>query len=334
MKTRFALSLALVASAATPAFAEKQPEPPVPVTRAPASQTARPKDTPETEQRLYGPNNAPIIAPEKARQVIDDFRVAYEKMGRPRILFYVNRDLVDERSGLKLSGRTEQTESVQSDKKSSFERDPNAPAPASNPSQTQVNVAVGGNAGGNGEPTTPGKGVVESKGTKVTAENTYSRDDAAAPTLADRQTVREVERLFGRPFRIAGATLADQKVATALIADKPLDHFTQPTNDAARKDREALGNIADVVIEVLISSRDFTVSEVSGDRVASAPDIQVTAIKLTDSTIVGQASSSDILGKDPQAARIVRQFDVRDITEATALALMEDIIQSVRPDGD
>lgn len=327
MKTRITLSLCLAASVAAPVFAgDKQPEAPVPIKQGYPAQYSQPvAETPDTQQRLYGPSGA-LIAPEKAKQVIDTFRVAYEKLGKPRILFFVNRELVDESSNMKLTARTEKSESVQSEKKSNFEADPNAPKSATaGAPQTQVNVALGGNAGGSEDSTTPGKGASESKTAKVSAENTYAAGEKTAATLADRQTVREVERLFGRPFRFAGASLADQKVATSLIADKPIDHFTAPTNEGARKDREALAKVADVVIEVLVSSRNITVVGVSGDKVVATPDIQVTAVRLSDSAILGQASSADILGRDQQAGRIVRQFDVRDITEATALALMEDM---------
>ena len=69
----------------------------------------------------------------------------------------------------------------------------------------------------------------------------------------------------------------------------------------------------------------------SGDTTVAVPDIQATAIRLKDSAIVGQASASDILGKGVQAGRVIRQFDVRDITEATALALMEDMLTGKTP---
>jgi hypothetical protein len=316
------VSLALAA----PAFAKSEKvEPPVPVTPAPPAEPAT-TETYSYSQKLYGTSEA-IIAPDRARQVVDNFRVAYDKLGKPRVLIYVNRALVEEQGGLRLTGRREQTESTRTESKSSFEVDPNAPkSPSAGNPQTQVNVAVGGgSAGSSADANTPGRGTGESRTGKVTAENTYSSTERPASTLADQQTVRDVERLLGRPFRYAGATLADQKVATALLADKPLDHFTAPTDDAARKDREALTKIADVVIEVLISSRSMNVAEVSGDKTVAVPDIQATAIRLSDSAIIGQASASDILGKNEQASRIARLHDVRDITEATALALMEDI---------
>lgn len=158
---------------------------------------------------------------------------------------------------------------------------------------------------------------------KTSGTNTYRQKDAAAPTLADQQTVRDIERLFGRVFRAAGAQLADQKIAASLLPEEPGAHLT---GDNAAKDRKALADVADIAVEVLISSRNLVVPEVSGDATYPVPDIQATAIRLKDAAIIGQASASDIIGKGVAAGRVVRQFDVRDITEATAIALMDDML--------
>ncbi|HEY0946021.1 MAG TPA: hypothetical protein VGD81_12170 [Opitutaceae bacterium] len=328
MKTRLFLTVV----AALPAFAaaqttDKRAGERPPVTEAPG-RGSPPPAAPTENQQLWGPGaDANLIAPDKARQVIDTFRASYDKLNKPRLLIYVNRELVDEASGLRMTGRKERTESVQGTSQSSFEADPNAPKPESaGTPQTQVNVAIGGGtAGGAAHATNPGKGASEASGTRVSAENTYTYKDRENPALADKQTVRDIERLFGRPLRAAGAKLADQRVAAQLIADKPLDHFTTATNEAARKDREALAKVADVVIEILISSRSITVPELSGDKTYAVPDIQATAIRLTDAAVLGQASATDVLGRDREAGRVVRRFDVKDIAEATALALMEDI---------
>ena len=155
-------------------------------------------------------------------------------------------------------------------------------------------------------------------------DNTYRADGKPQPTLADKQTVRDVERLFGRPLRSAGASLADQRVASQLIADRPLDEFIGTTDTPqARKDREALGKVADAVIEILISSKSISVPMISGDQTVSIPDIQATAISLKDSKVLGQASSSDVTTRVPASS--LAGFDVREIAEATALALMEDM---------
>ena len=109
------------------------------------------------------------------------------------------------------------------------------------------------------------------------------------------------------------------------------DHDFKSLNtegEQARKDREALSKIADVVVEVLISSKNIQVVEISGDKVYSVPDIQATAMRLKDSQIIGQAASSDIVGKERHVGYYARNFDVREISEATALALMEDMLTS------
>ena len=172
------------------------------------------------------------------------------------------------------------------------------------------------------------RALLEPRGTAATAPASPPAAPAAsAPRLADRQTVREVERLFGRAFRHAGAQLADQAVAEALLPATPGTHLA---DDKADRERRALADVADLAIEVLISSRALTVSEVGGDVTYTVPDIQATAIRLKDAAIVGQAAASDVLGRGARAGRIVRDFSLQDITEATALALMEDMLTGRR----
>jgi hypothetical protein len=158
---------------------------------------------------------------------------------------------------------------------------------------------------------------------RTTGTNTYRVEPAASASLADRQTVREVERLIGRVFRQAGAQLADQNAAADLL---PAQAGTHLVEERAARDREALAKVADVAIEVLIASRPLPVTRLSGDTSVTVPDIQMTAIRLRDAAIIGQASASDVIGKGEAAAQTAMRFDVRDITEATALALMEDLL--------
>lgn len=268
-----------------------------------------------------------LIAPETAQALITRFKTNYTKLGSPRLVVYVNRELVDESSGVKLAERKERVQSNTTEVKSEYKADPNAPQAAATTIPSASNVTIVGDVGGNRH-NVPGSGNVNTRTEKSTQENTYRNTEKPAATLADKQTVRDIERLFGRPFRMAGASVADQRIASQLIADRPLQRL-QSESEQARKDREALTKIADVAVEILISSRNITVPEVSGDKTYAVPDIQATAIRLGDSQLIGQASASDIIGKDQYAGRIVRNFDVREITEATALALMEDMLLNV-----
>jgi hypothetical protein len=293
-----AASVLLPATFLSAQSADKIPEAPVPVFQAPPAPAAA---APLADnQRLYGPTSATIVPADQARTLVEKFQAAYAKLGNPRLLVYVNRELIDTASGLKLTGHTEHYERARSEMKSDM------PPPSAADQSAAANETV-----------------------KTSGDNTYALKDAVPPTLADRQTVREVERLFGRPFRAAGATLADQGVAADMIGDKLLGRLAG-AGDQAAKDRAALGQVADVVLEILISRRNISVPAVSGDQTLTVPDIQATAIRLKDAVILGQAAASDVLGKDVQAGRIVSTYDVRDITEATALALMEDMLGSAK----
>jgi hypothetical protein len=232
-----------------------------------------------------------LVSAADAQVTVDAFRTNYQTLGNPRILIYVNRDLVDDQSGLKLSGRSETVKTKR---------------------QSDLNAT-------NGSVTTE----------SVAKNNYYNNGQATKPTLADRQTVRDVERLMGRPLRAAGVTLVDQRVAGQVMENRPLDSLTGET-EQARKDRAAVNRFADVVLEVLISSRSVTVPEISGDRTYTVPDIQVTAIRLKDSKVIGQASATDVLNRAGGPAIAARNFSVQDITEATALALMNDMLQETK----
>jgi hypothetical protein len=272
-------------------------------------------------QRVYGPSASTLVARETTNGILERFHQVYAATNAPRVVIYVNRELVDLDAGMKLTGHTEKYERTETTAKHDMETPANPGA-----AQTQINVSVNGNTSGAGNSAT-GKGTSNSTVSKTSGENSYQVKDAAKGTLADKQTVREVERLFGRVFRNGGAQLADQKSAASLLDEKPNGRLV---GDAAARDRAALANIADVAIEVLISSRNLTVPELSGDKTYAVPDIQATAIRLKDSAIIGQASASDILGKDIQTGRVMRQFDARDITEATAIALMEDMLTGAK----
>jgi hypothetical protein len=235
------------------------------------------------QQKPMGPPPA-LVSQDQAQAIINRFKDAYPKLGSPRLLIYVNRELVDEHSGMQLTHRSEHVETTQT------------------------------TGGTNGNSTT----------VTSSADNNYRPEDKPRPTLADKQTVRDVERIFGRPLRAAGASLADEQVAAELIADKPLTEFVGTTDSPqAQKDREALGKITDAVIEVLVSSKSVTVPTFSSSQSINIPDIQATVIKLSDSKILGQVSSSEVVNRVPLSS--LANYDVQEITEATALALMDDM---------
>jgi len=283
----------------------------VPVTTAPPAPPAAPAAP--AEQRLYQPGRT-LVSPERAQAVLETFRSVYEELGRPRLVIYVNRELFDTRGALRLGERSERVSRTTTDTVSTH------PLPGA--SGSQVQVTVGDDRRGDALPPGPGESKTESR--TVEADQRYVIGEGDAPTLADRQTMRDIERLLGRPLRAGGARLADPRVIAALMDDRPLDDVIALSHEPARRERAALREAADVVIEVLISSRSVALPTWAGEETRLVPDLQVTAIRLADGAILGQAAATDILGRDRDMGPIVRHFDVRDIAEATALALMED----------
>lgn len=282
------------------------------------------------EQRLYGPGARHLVAPERAQEIVARFRETNEDLGSPRYLVYVNRDLVDRGSGERLSGRSEKRETVATERSMDFTPAPGAAAPAAAATPTTVVSAGAVTLGPAGtQEWAAGEGRATSSTTVTTSTVNSEVVVPAAASLADRQTTREIERLFGRPLRLAGASLADQAVALQMLADRPLapGELTAEGSEAARG-REVLSRHADVVVEILVSARRVVLQEVSGPRVVEVPDIQATAVRLSDARILGQASSTDVLGVDRTAAVVARTFDVRQIAEATALALLQDLALS------
>ncbi|EEF57740.1 hypothetical protein [Pedosphaera parvula] len=301
MKKQIAISFAAVTAFAVAVSAEqiRYENKPVPIVPPPVYQVVQTPIAAPTvpagarEVYVYDqkplPDQPALLTQEQTQGIIDSFRTNFVKAESPRVLIYVNRELVEESSGMKLSGHSE-------------------------------TITTTKNSGA-----TTGTNNVAGETQQSVAKNNYHLSTKPAPTLADRQTIRDVERLFGRPLRAAGVGLVDQHVAAQSIGDKPLSAFTTSSGS----EREVLNPIADIAVEVLISSRTVNVPGISGNQNQSVPDIQATAIRLKDSKIIGQASTADLynrVGLDNAA----RNFDVNQVTEATALALMEDIANNVK----
>ena len=174
--------------------------------------------------------------------------------------------------------------------------------------------------------------------TPTTGPGTTGTDASRQPgervelTVADRQSARDIERLFGRPLRFAGVTLVDESIAHPQPVNRPPGEGSGgEAGQVALPEGPALARLADVVVEILVSTRTVTTAEVGGDRTYTVPDIQATAIRLRDGRIIGQATAAEVLGRGPNLGYTARNFSVPDITEATALALMEDICQALVP---
>lgn len=210
----------------------------------------------------------PMIAVEKAKAILENFRLAYSKMGQPRLDIRVNQPwgtapIVDTPvPGIGLAPNI----------------DPNTGLPLK-PGTVPAPPAI----------------VPVAAPLSTPPSLTASLFDAGA--LAAQQTKRDVQRLFGRPLRMAGVKLHD--------AD--------------------LVNLPEVSLEVLISERVVKLRGIAGEKELTVPDMQVTAIRLADGRIIGQATVLDLFPRPEQAAYQLRLRTIHQLAEATALMLMRDM---------
>ena len=274
----FVLSLLVIRGVGHAAAPTGEPSP-VNVVSLPAMQVSA-----VDAQILYLPDT-PLVTSGQARVLVEKFRVTYGRLGRPRLLVFVNRKLVDSGDGFKSTGR------------------------------------------GNAASAAPG-GAEKAHPAAAATPHPPAAQGGDSPSFASLQIVRDIERLFARPLRAGGATLTDQATAAAFVRKSVSDQSGASATEPAPDQIAAFKKVTDVVIEILIASKNLTVPAVSGDKSYIVPDIQATAIRLKDGGILAQASTIDVLGGRQQAARIARQYTINDIAEATAFALMEDMARS------
>lgn len=149
----------------------------------------------------------------------------------------------------------------------------------------------------------------------------------AAPSAAEPPLVAtHLARQFDQPFREGGARLADPTAVATLMAGKSLTHFTASGSEAARRDRAALAQVADVIVEVVVAQREVVLPVGAAERVGWQPEVQATAIRLSDSAIIGQANSRELVNRQRGRKNRAGAADtVEALAQATAQALMESI---------
>src|SRR5262245_43141364 len=114
MKKFLCLNCSLgLAALLVPGCASKPKPAPAVVYQEVSSPAVRPAPKPSPpyyyEQKVMGAPAARVTE-EQAQTIVNRFKEAYPKLGSPRLLIYVNRELVDAHSGIKLVRRDERVE--------------------------------------------------------------------------------------------------------------------------------------------------------------------------------------------------------------------------------
>lgn len=150
------------------------------------------------------------------------------------------------------------------------------------------------------------------------------------PSIADLNRVQAVEKLVQQLFTNAGATLIDPNVGVPLLGSKPYQRIPAADNSRSKKDRAAISQVTDVVVEVSIVARHVKVLSPSGEQVLIVPDVTAEAYRVTDSALLGAGSTQEVIKaqKLPEDTVMTINMDAR--TETTMVALMEDMKRSLR----
>lgn len=259
-------------------------------------------------------NNASPIP--NGKEVVEQFRDAYAKEKKPRLLLFVNRELLPSQR-LEATGKTEKSMQVKGD--------------AVDGSAGNTNVQIGNNTH-----TSNGSGIIVNPvqtgagGEKKETTTTYSstaKPNLGTPNLNEFDA-RQLQEGFRRPYFAAGARFIDQKVAASLLKNFSTtgDRFlSPPTTDAERDAQAALKQSAEVAIELLARHYDVTYPTPAGDTTVHRLDLVATAYDLKNpGVILGQISSETLYGfNQPGGTR--RNVTDAEIIDQTALALMQQL---------
>jgi hypothetical protein len=248
--------------------------------------------------------------------VVRQYKSAYAQQGKPRLLLYINRDLVKDRG--------ETVEVLTVDTSTKTKGDPVEVSPG-------ANVQIGSNSTSSPASSTKatGKGGERLESVTASVRETAASNKGVIP-VTDIEA-REIEENFQEAFNEAGARFVDQKIAllaNRTFAEAGENFLTAPKTDKERQEIESLRQSSDVVIEILARRRPVQILEVSGnDRTEYQLELIATATRLKDGVKVAQVSSNSIYkfnrrNGEARQRRAVRYTNA-EITQQVSLALMQ-----------
>ena len=226
------------------------------------------------------PNQLPITDYDG---VVANFKNTYKTLGKPRILVYVNRNLIKDRGEMMDIAKVETSVKTKGD-----------PVPTAG----NINVQIGAD----NKSTTSNTPAVTGKGGEAVADTSLSTrvidpQNKGVSPISDFEA-RQIEEVFQHPFFDASARFVDQKVAelaTRGFKDADPNFLTAPTTDKERQEIESLRKSADLVIEILAHKKTVTILQTSGnDQKEERLNLTATVIQLKDGLKIAQVSSDSL----------------------------------------
>lgn len=247
--------------------------------------------------------------------VVQSFRGNYARLGKPRLLIFVNRELVRDRGELLQTERTDRSIKTKGD-----------PVPLLPSSTVQI--------GADNRATASSPAAVSGKGgeaqTSIGVSVRRAEPQHRPPPAVTEMEAREMEEAFQQPFADAGARFVDQQtaeLAQRLFRDADPNFLTAPADDRERREVESLRKSVDLAIEILVRKKRVTILQPSGeDRSEERISVIATALSLKDGAKVAQVSSDSLFGFNrrhgERIERRYREVTSAEILEQVALAMM------------
>jgi hypothetical protein len=273
------------------------------------------------ESRTVTAPSDSILPIADAAEITAQFRTKYAEAKRPRLVLYINRDLLVERGELVDLVKIERSQQVKGDRVDE--------APTANVQIGQNNNTTSGGTLLN--PTNTGLGG-EKKETAQISVRDQPAINRGVSAISDYEA-REIEEVFADKFSAAGARWVDQKVATKLlktfgqVSDRML---TANLSNKEQQELDALKQSADIAIEILARKKRVTIPTPAGDTTEERLELTATAMDLRQpGLILGRVASNSLFGFNQRDGKMkerrAKKVTSAEIIDQVSLALMNRI---------
>ncbi|NJK92477.1 MAG: hypothetical protein HC904_11980 [Blastochloris sp.] len=258
--------------------------------------------------------SGPALPIQNPQEILEQFSEAYTKAGKPRLLLYVNRRLLNEQGELLEVASLNTSTQIKGD---------SVPLPS-------TTVQVGSDNQSNPGPATPsGQGGERRETTSLSVRTGTERPLGVSPVTESE--ARAIEEAFQKSFFEARARLVDQSIASLALRplEKTGENFLTPVKvDQESRELASLRQSTDIVIEILARNQKVRLAQPSGnDLIEDRISLIATATQLKDGIKLAQISSDTLFGfNERQGERNERRFrevSRQEILDQTALALMQ-----------
>jgi len=268
----------------------------------------------QDQQMSFIDAHLPIQNPDA---IVEQFKTAYVTANKPKIMVYINRDLV------RPQREAVQTQVVQ-----------RSTQVIGDPIQQPTNIYNSGYQNGTQFQYAPpaGNGMGgERLDTRSTVQYVEQHNNKGVASLSDFDD-RQIQELFAQRLLQAGVKMVDQQIATTLTqtyAPQSERFISQVAVPTPGDDVNVVKKSADIVIELLVRNKKVAVYTPAGEECRDIFELTATAMDVHQpGVILAQVSTSTLFGLNNRATRdrssaILSELEAADIVDQVSLGLLK-----------